>query len=118
MVGFLIGVVAKLARRWLCTPVIVGSTPTDSTRCQDLGVRIQDLVGQVPLYPTSYFLNPNSAGVAQMAQERSPGTTEVVSSILTTGSRISECGAEAAHLPWEQVHAGSIPATQTRLKGN
>ncbi len=59
MVWFFIGVVAKLARRWLCTPVIVGSTPTDSTKF---------------------------AGVAQLAVERSPGTTEAVSSILTTGS--------------------------------
>ena len=117
MVWFLIGVVAKLVRRWLCTPVIVGSTPTDSTRCQDLGVRIQDLAWQVPLYPKSHFLNPNSAGVAQWAQERSPGTTEAVSSILTTGSNSSGCRVEATHLPWEQVHAGSIPAIQTRCEG-
>ena len=56
MVWFLIGVVAKLARRWLCTPVIEGSSPSDSTKF---------------------------AGVAQMAEEHSPGTTEVVSSTLT-----------------------------------
>jgi hypothetical protein len=117
MFWFFIGVVAKLARRWSCKPEIVGSSPTDSTNCQDLGNRIRDLGAQVSLHPKSYLLNPNAAGVAQMAQERSPGTTEAVSSILTTGSRISECGAEAAHLPWEQVHAGSIPATQTKCKG-
>ncbi len=34
MVWFFIGVVAKLARRWLCTPVIVGSNPTDSTKIE------------------------------------------------------------------------------------
>ena len=110
MVWLFIGVVAKLARRWLCTPVIVGSTPTDSSRCQDLA-------WQVPLYPKSHFLNPNSAGVAQWAQERSPGTTEAVSSILTTGSNFSGCRVEATHLPWEQVHAGSIPAIQTKGEG-
>ena len=90
MVWFFIGVVAKLARRWLCTPVIVGSTPTDSTKF---------------------------AGVAQTVQERSPGMTEVVSSTLTTGSNFSAkssgCRVAATHLPWEQVHAGSIPAIQT-----
>ena len=90
MFWFFIGVVAKLARRWLCTPVIEGSSPSDST---------------------------NFAGVAQMAQERSPGTTEVVSSILTTGPNFSGCRVEATHLPWEQVHAGSIPATQTKCEG-
>lgn len=117
MVWFFIGVVAKLARRWLCTPVIVGSTPTDSTKDQDLGIRIQDLARQVPLSPTAYLLNPNSAGVAQMVRERSPGTTEAVSSILTTGpnfsAKSSGCRVAATHLPWEQVHAGSIPAIQT-----
>jgi hypothetical protein len=86
MFWFFIGVVAKLARRWSCKPEIVGSSPTDSTNRQDTGFRIQDLGERVSLYPTSYLLNPKSAGVAQMAQERSPGTTEVVSSILTTGS--------------------------------
>ena len=117
MVWFLIGVVAKLVRRWLCTPVIVGSTPTDSTRCEEVGFGIQDLVGQPALAPKSYFLNPDSAGVAQLAQERSPGTTEAVSSILTTGSNSSGCRVEATHLPWEQVHAGSIPAIQTKCEG-
>lgn len=114
MFWFLVGVVAKLARRWLCTPVIVGSSPTDSTIGQDLGCRMQDLGERGSLYPTSYLLNPHSAGVAQTVQERSPGTTEVVSSILTTGPEISGCRVAATHLPWEQVHAGSIPAIQTK----
>lgn len=117
MFWFFIGIVAKLARRWSCKPEIVGSSPTDSTRCQDLGFRIQDMAGQVSLYPQTQLLNLNSAGVAQMAQERSPGTTEAVSSILTTGSNFSGCRVEATHLPWEQVHAGSIPATQTKCEG-
>ena len=85
MVRFFIGVVAKLARHWSCKPEIVGSSPTDSTRCEEVGFGIQDLVGQLALSPKSYFLNPDFVGVAQLAQERSPGTTEVVSSILTTG---------------------------------
>lgn len=89
MFWFLFGVVAKLARRWSCKPEIVGSSPTDSTKF---------------------------AGVAQRVQERSPGTTEAVSSILTTGSNVSGCRVEATHLPWEQVHAGSIPATQTKCE--
>ncbi len=89
MFWFLFGVVAKLARRWSCKPEIVGSSPTDST---------------------------NFAGVAQRVRERSPGTTEAVSSILTTGSNVSGCRVEATHLPWEQVHAGSIPATQTKCE--
>ena len=121
MVWFLFGVVAKLARRWSCKPEIVGSNPTDSTKCQDLGFRIQDLGEQVFLHPISCLLNPCSAGVAQRAIERSPGTTEAVSSSLTTGpdflANFSGCGAEAAHLPWEQVHAGSIPVIQTKFEG-
>ncbi len=63
--------------------------------------------------PHSAFLI-HFAGVAQTVQERSPGTTEAVSSILTTGSNVSGCRVAATHLPWEQVHAGSIPAIQTR----
>ncbi len=63
--------------------------------------------------PRSAFL-VKVAGVAQTVQERSLGTTEAVSSILTTGSNISGCRVAATHLPWEQVHAGSIPAIQTR----
>lgn len=63
--------------------------------------------------PRSAFL-VNVAGVAQTVQERSPGTTEAVSSILTTGSNVSGCRVAATHLPWEQVHAGSIPAIQTK----
>lgn len=65
MFWFFIGVVAKLARRWSCKPEIVGSSPTDSTKFEEIGFRIQDLGEQVSLYPTSYLLNPNSAGVAQ-----------------------------------------------------
>lgn len=122
MFWFLIGVVAKLARRWSCKPEIVGSSPTDSTIVRDEGEGMRD--EYEASISSSFILHPSPlefAGVAQMAIERSPGTTEVVSSILTTGpdfsAKSSECGAEAAHLPWEQVHAGSSPATQTRFEG-
>lgn len=112
MFWFLVGVVAKLARRWLCTPVIVGSSPTDSTNFEggswndERGI----LSSSFPTPPSSFTF----AGVAQTVQERSPGMTEAVSSILTTGPKISGCRVEATHLPWEQVHAGSIPAIQTK----
>jgi hypothetical protein len=34
MVWFFFGVVAKLARRWLCIPVIEGSSPSDSIKIE------------------------------------------------------------------------------------
>lgn len=119
MFWFLFGVVAKLARRWSCKPEIVGSSPTDSTNFE--GGSLNDEYGIL----SSSFLVPLSsltfAGVAQRVIERSPGTTEAMSSILTTGpdfsANISGCRVEATHLPWEQVHAGSIPATQTKCEG-
>ena len=119
MFWFFFGVVAKLARRWSCKPEIVGSSPTDSTSVRDEVGGLRDEY-EVSI-SSSLILHPSSlefAGVAQMAQERSPGTTEAVSSILTTGSvfsaNTSGCRVEATHLPWEQVHAGSIPAIQTK----
>lgn len=88
MVWFLIGVVAKLARRWLCTPVIVGSTPTDSIKVErgslndERGMERDCLSSPFSVQTSSL----NFAGVAQTVRERSPGTTEAVSSTLTTGS--------------------------------
>lgn len=119
MFWFFFGIVAKLGRHWLCTPVIEGSSPSDSIKieCRSRNdERRMERCGS----SSSLIALPSAltfAGVAQWARERSPGTTEAVSSILTTGSNISGCRVEATHLPWEQVHAGSIPAIQTKVEG-
>lgn len=93
---------------------VVGSTPTAPMKMSDAGVALSPLARQPRLRKAGSLSNSSwdrsQIGKALVFIEIGKPAIAGQNVLMTPADSISGCGVAAAHLSWEQVHAGSNPA--------